>query len=155
MEDINLFVMMDDEPARCKSRVETVRGNASEQGIPLAYYQGLDDIHFHLFMTMMKKKISKAIVLSWGQYNDANVCQKLFQDVIAGTRTPPQVADVDSSEVVDPSPSTYTYETAAEIIEFYNFMSANNEVRAPLLIQYRVRHRRLTVTLCRRLLLSA
>jgi hypothetical protein len=36
---IHLFVFLNDEPARCKLRVEQNRKNPSEQNIPLPYYE--------------------------------------------------------------------------------------------------------------------
>src|SRR5690606_26856185 len=40
LSDIDLFVLMNDEPENCKYRIETQRKNESEQGIPISYYEG-------------------------------------------------------------------------------------------------------------------
>lgn len=37
LQDISFFVFLNDEPERCKYRVEHQRGNQSEQGIPLRF----------------------------------------------------------------------------------------------------------------------
>jgi len=50
-------------------------------GIPLAYYEGLDDMHFHIMVNMLMKKISKVLVLTWGQYDNPTEMQMLFADV--------------------------------------------------------------------------
>lgn len=123
MDDIDLFVFMDDEPARCKNRVETMRKNPSEQGIPIEYYQGLDDIHFHIFIEMMIKRVSKVVVVTWGEYDDAVASQTVFQSIIEGKRQSPTVGRVDLSQINDPSPNSLVYETDSDILSFYSLIS--------------------------------
>lgn len=124
MNDIDLFVFMDDEPSRCKERVENLRKNPSEQGIPIDYYNGLDDIHFHIFIEMMIKKAAKVAVVTWGEYNDPQGSQKLFQSLIDGSRLSPAVKRVDTTETADPSPNSLVYETEADVLSFYDTISA-------------------------------
>lgn len=93
LTDIHLFVLLNDEPARCKWRVEQSRKNPSEQGIPLSYYEGIDDIHFYLFVfKLMVDRIRPAIVINWGQYHDAEKTMRLIRSVLDGSRKPPAVS---------------------------------------------------------------
>jgi hypothetical protein len=62
--------------------------NPSEQGIPLAYYEGLDDVHYHFFITMMKKKSLKVVVAAWGHYNDADWSHTMFANVRTSRKPP-------------------------------------------------------------------
>lgn len=91
LKDVKLFVWMNDEPERCKWRVESQRAHASEKHIPLAYYQGIDDIHFHLFMRILQLNLCPILVQSWGMYDQAEVCKNIYQDVIEGKQDLPKV----------------------------------------------------------------
>jgi deoxyadenosine/deoxycytidine kinase len=122
MNDIDLFVFMDDEPKRCKDRVEHLRKNPSEQGIPIDYYNGLDDIHFHIFVEMMIKNVSKVVVVTWGEYDDPVGTQNLFQSIIQGKKRSPIVGRVDISEISDPSPNSLVYETESDLMTFYGLI---------------------------------
>lgn len=73
LKDIDLFVFLDDEPVLCKERVENGRQNASEQNIPLSYYEGLDDIQFHTVTQLLSKTDSRAIVKRFGEYDEPSV----------------------------------------------------------------------------------
>lgn len=39
LADVHCYVLLNDEPRHCKFRVERHRGNKSEEGIPLSYYE--------------------------------------------------------------------------------------------------------------------
>ena len=39
LADVHCYVLLNDEPRHCKFRVEHHRGNKSEEGIPLPYYE--------------------------------------------------------------------------------------------------------------------
>lgn len=70
LSDIHLFVLLNSEPAECKRRAETARGNKEESGIPLAYYEGIDDMHFFTFVQLVEQKLSpRVLVLNWGEYD--------------------------------------------------------------------------------------
>jgi len=116
LKDISFFVFLNDEPERCKYRVEHQRGNQSEQGyssfqvvirfrvrdflsaetgIPLSYYEGLDDIHFDLFLRVMSTDALPVLVLSFGDYDDPVYCRELFADVYSGKVATPRAQFVE------------------------------------------------------------
>jgi len=117
---INCFILLDDEPENCKYRVEKLRGNKSESDIPLSYYEGIDDIHFSLFVDhLMPLKLVKVLVLSWGQYNDPKGVWDLVLAVIGGVKEEPTVTNIQTlPEKRDPS--HYIYTSTEDIMEFYN-----------------------------------
>jgi hypothetical protein len=45
LSDVSCYILLDDEPAQCKERVELSRGNESESGIPLSYYEVWACVH--------------------------------------------------------------------------------------------------------------
>jgi deoxyadenosine/deoxycytidine kinase len=67
-EKIQLVVLLDDEPEACKQRVSGERRNDSEQGIPLNYYQGLDDVHFWMMLQLWRCRAVPTLVLNWTDY---------------------------------------------------------------------------------------
>lgn len=139
IKDIQLFVLMNDEPARCKTRVEVNRKNASEQGIPLSYYEGLDDIHFHMFLEMLKHKVGKVIIQPWGEYDDAEACRRLYEDVIHGHRECPSI--VHFAPGIKPNPSkvdssVLVYQNSNQIIENYNLIGSARDAEISELAQY-------------------
>jgi deoxyadenosine/deoxycytidine kinase len=48
-------------PTVCKSRVENMRKNKSENGIPLDYYERLDSMHFNVFVLHLMRKMNKSV----------------------------------------------------------------------------------------------
>jgi len=76
---VDCYVLLNDEPASCKYRVENLRANQSESSIPLTYYENIDDIHYSLFVDhLLPLKIVKILFLTWGQYNDPKAIWELL-----------------------------------------------------------------------------
>lgn len=71
-KNVSMFVFLDDEPIHCKKRVEELRKNPSEDGIPLDYYTGIDDVHFFVCMKLCASENAKVTILNWGRYDDPN-----------------------------------------------------------------------------------
>lgn len=72
LKDVTHLIMLDDAPEACKQRVECVRRNPLESGIPLSYYEAIDDVYFFLIRSLLhcphfRHKLS---VFRWGQYDD-------------------------------------------------------------------------------------
>jgi deoxyadenosine/deoxycytidine kinase len=131
LKDVQLFVLMNDEPARCKTRVEVNRKNASEQGIPLSYYEGLDDVHFHMFIELLRSRVAKVIVQPWGEYDDAESCRALYEDAISGRTILPTVIDEPSGLRVSSlrsSESVLVYKNDKEIVKQYQLISSAHTV---------------------------
>jgi hypothetical protein len=92
LANIGLFVYLYDTPALCKARVEHFRKRDSELGIPLNYYEGIDDIHFFLFVFKLFSDPHRlTVVLNWGQYRDSLTTLSLFQSILDGRIKPPTV----------------------------------------------------------------
>lgn len=87
---IDYFVFLEDAPAACKRRVEEVRGNASEAGIPEDYYRTLDDLHFNAMIGLASNGAGqKVVVLPWGTYDTAAaVEERIRARASARTATP-------------------------------------------------------------------
>jgi len=67
--ELSAILLLDDEPKNCKERVEVLRQHPSEKDIPLWYYEGIDDIHFSVFIRLFELCPEKIITLRWGQYH--------------------------------------------------------------------------------------
>jgi deoxyadenosine/deoxycytidine kinase len=136
LKDIGLFVYLNDEPAQCKFRVEQHRKNDSEQGIPLPYYEGIDDMHFHLFIFKLFTNPNRsAVVLNWGQYNDAENTLDLFRNVLDGKIKAPTVqivskADVQAAKAASRrSDASYKfYKTEAEILAAFEEIKGEDQI---------------------------
>jgi deoxyadenosine/deoxycytidine kinase len=76
IDETDLFILLDDEPEKCMQRVIKERGNDEEKGIPLEYYEGIDDVHFHIFIKLFSNGVrqTKFSVVRWGDYDN----EKLF-----------------------------------------------------------------------------
>lgn len=100
LKDIGLFVYLYDEPSECKFRVERIRKHESEKNIPLSYYEGIDALHFFVFIfKVFTNPQRRAIVLAWGQYHDARNTLDLFRKVLAGDVQTATVAIVSITDV--------------------------------------------------------
>lgn len=71
VSEMNRILLLDDEPAHCKKRCEEVRCNPEEHGIPLAYYEGLDDMHFAIFVKLFELIPGRVEVMQWNTYENA------------------------------------------------------------------------------------
>jgi hypothetical protein len=100
LSSISCYVLLNDEPANCKKRVENLRCNESESSIPLAYYQGIDDVHFHLFVKcLMPKLIAPILVINWGDYDNEKYLWDSLAKVMTGDKITPSVfVDADISK---------------------------------------------------------
>lgn len=141
LKDIQLFVLMNDEPSRCKTRVEVNRKNASEQGIPLPYYEGLDDIHFHVFVELLRSKCAKVLIQPWGEYDDAELCKSIYEDAIYGRSALPSIVDepagLNLSMLTSSDPSVLIYKNDEEVNTQYKLLSSAHSVAIDALRAYK------------------
>lgn len=87
LADMDLIVMLDDAPESCKWRVQRIRSNPNEDGIPLDYYAGLEDVHIMLLMQLMLESSplnNKVLVQRWEQYDNAQACLDTYHRLLAG-----------------------------------------------------------------------
>eukprot|EP01114_Cavostelium_apophysatum_P024220 TRINITY_DN941_c0_g1_i2.p1 TRINITY_DN941_c0_g1~~TRINITY_DN941_c0_g1_i2.p1 ORF type:complete len:455 (+),score=146.94 TRINITY_DN941_c0_g1_i2:428-1792(+) len=131
LKDINCFTLLNDEPAQCKFRVEQHRKNESEQGIPLSYYEGIDDMHYNVFIKLLSEKCGPTLVLNWGEYNDSKTTLSLIKAVANGEKRTPDVKFV-SFEAISELPKKgakhFIYTKAKEIVERYDEMKEMGEI---------------------------
>lgn len=120
LKDIDLFVLLNDEPINCKYRIEHCRGNKSEQGIPISYYEGLDDIHFHIFLSIMKSKMSKVLVQQWGDFQNASSAKRIYADI---TNNVIEVPSIYHEKKVDKVVDSLVYEGPECIMAAYEEVS--------------------------------
>jgi len=123
LAEVSCYVLLNDEPSQCKNRVENHRGNESESSIPLAYYEGIDDIHFDIFVRrLMPKKISKVLTLTWGQYDSEEVLWTMLNRVVTGNLIPSSVFYVTKEEMNNlslDSPCIHIYRSEKDILHSY------------------------------------
>lgn len=91
LKDIHLFVFLNSEPADCKQRAETVRGNKEESNIPLAYYEGVDDMHFYSLVQLREQKLARVLILNWGEYDSVEQVLPRLQNALLRDGPQPQV----------------------------------------------------------------
>lgn len=125
LKNVHLYVYLQDEPANCKNRVEYGRQNVSEQAIPLEYYQGLDDIHFHILVNiLLMHKLAKVCIKRWSTYDNAEQCMGEFLDAIDTLHKLPSVTLV-SNIPHDLSPQQRVYRSADDILQAYDDIKCN------------------------------
>lgn len=99
LSSISCYVLLNDEPSNCKDRVENLRCNESESSIPLSYYEGIDDVHFHLFVKcLLPKKIAPILVVNWGNYDNEKLLWESLAAIMTGETVTPNVFIVDKAE---------------------------------------------------------
>eukprot|EP01125_Pyxidicula_operculata_P019583 TRINITY_DN710_c0_g1_i2.p2 TRINITY_DN710_c0_g1~~TRINITY_DN710_c0_g1_i2.p2 ORF type:complete len:385 (+),score=69.95 TRINITY_DN710_c0_g1_i2:1410-2564(+) len=141
---VDCYVLLNDEPYNCKYRVENIRGNKSESQIPLPYYEGIDDMHFALFVEhLMPKKIVPIHVTTWGQYNEPKALWQTCIDVVQGKHKMPEVTYLTSLPETLAS-NHFKYNTESDILEFYKHIKAlpNNNLFAQTVEMEEARNRK-------------
>lgn len=127
-DSVSIFLYLDDHPDRCKQRTEK-RGVKAEREIPIDYYTGIDDIHFHVFTRIIiPYRIEIPVVIaSWEQYE----CKDLTDDYVhewlqgvlqsAGCR-------IGYIEKRPQDPECVVYDTEDDIIRMYNSVYRDGEI---------------------------
>jgi hypothetical protein len=121
------------QPANCKWRVEHQRGNPSERGIPLSYYEGIDDIHFSIFLELLSKNLAKVVILNWGDFHDAEQVHNRLSSVLSGQSPTGSLVFVDQVHPEGSSNhgSLIVYSTPEDIEKAYNELK---EQKDPVII---------------------
>lgn len=83
-QSLQRVVYLDDSPEACRQRALDERGHSEEQGIPMWYFHGLDQMHFHVLGQLLaanhaKKNVPEVCVLTFDQIRDDGV--SAFQHV--------------------------------------------------------------------------
>jgi deoxyadenosine/deoxycytidine kinase len=115
---IQVFALLYDEPASCKRKLEIVRGNKSEQGIPIEYYEGIDDVHFALFLELLQIDEVKVTILNWGEYEDAREVLDYIKEVNQASVNLPKVMKVNTERGFDLMYSHYCSTQADSVSVF-------------------------------------
>jgi len=83
IDTVDVFVFLDDEPENCKRKVENERKHEAENAILLSYYEGIDDLHFAIYLKLMSTT-TKVVVTTWDQYKIyTNAKQTIFENLIS------------------------------------------------------------------------
>ncbi len=107
------ILLLDDDPAHCKQRCEEVRKNPEEFGIPLSYYEGLDDMHFTIFMQLFQLRPGAVDVMVWSDYEDtAKVTARLSAHPTSSVK---QI----QGDLEDVPHDAIVYSTREQILEAY------------------------------------
>lgn len=83
-QTLQRVVYLDDSPEACHQRTLDERGHSEEQGIPIWYFHGLDQMHFHVLSQLLAakhhgKNVPEVCVLTFEQFRDDGVTA--FQSV--------------------------------------------------------------------------
>jgi hypothetical protein len=110
------------KPVACKFRVEQHRKNESEQGIPLPYYVGIDDIHFSILIALLEKRAARVLVKNWGDYRDEERVLRDIATVLHNDKLLPEVKFV--AHVPASSRNVFVYQTADQVRATYASITA-------------------------------
>jgi len=88
VRDVTVIVFLFDDPAECKRRVEEERQIAAEKGIPLSYYQQLEEMHFRVLLQLWEEQCPKTVVMDWQKYSGTQDPVKLILFTHADQRMP-------------------------------------------------------------------
>jgi hypothetical protein len=128
-------VYLYDAPANTNFASSTFEETSQRRGISLQYYEGIDDVFFCLFVFKLFTNPNRAaIVLNWGQNNDAQGTHFLFKRILSGEILPPKIQIVPKTDmrtaILAGTRSAVLfkyYETEEDIITAFNEIQA--EVR--------------------------
>lgn len=81
-QSLRRVVYLDDSPEACRQRALDERGHSEERDIPLWYFHGLDQMHFHVLRQLLatQGKVPEVCVLTFAQFRD---------DTLAFSSVPP------------------------------------------------------------------
>lgn len=102
-EGVGDVVYFSDSPINCKARAdrrEKQRGTGRSP-IPLGYFEGLDDLHFHQALHLAASKLARVHIFEWGTYD--NVHDVIDRINVPPTEWPPVsfVAEDRAQELID------------------------------------------------------
>lgn len=127
LKEVGLFVLLNSEPVDCKRRAESVRGHKEESGIPLSYYQGIDDMHFYTFVFgLIEQQLSKVLILNWGEYDTNEQVLPRLEAALQRDAPQPRVDRIPHA----PSASAtgklgvLTYKTDQDVLSSYSVLSS-------------------------------
>jgi deoxyadenosine/deoxycytidine kinase len=123
MRPLSLIVMIDDEPSRCKYRAEHWRANQSEQGIPLAYYKGLDDIHFYMMTKLFEATPEKTMIQLWSLDQNPSLLLEQYRRKIEGTTRTNWLKRMNEKKVLEHAREWKIYSDETLVMAMYNDLS--------------------------------
>jgi deoxyadenosine/deoxycytidine kinase len=120
-KEINLFVLLNSQPVECKRRVEQQRCNKEESGIPLSYYEGIDDLHFYSFIQLIEQKLARVAILHWGEYDHAKETLARLEAALTDDATQPRIERLDHAPPANFAnrPDTLIYRTVQDVMDAY------------------------------------
>jgi deoxyadenosine/deoxycytidine kinase len=122
LKEIKLFVLLNSEPEDCKRRAESVRGRKEESGIPLPYYQGIDDMHFYTFIQLIEQKLSKVLILNWGEYNSSKQVLSRMETALQQDAAQPRVERLPNTPPASAlgRPGVQLYKSEQDVLSAYD-----------------------------------
>lgn len=125
LQVVDCYVLLNDEPENCKYRVENLRGNKSESNIPMAYYEGIDDIHFALFVQrLIPLRLAPVVVLTWGQYHDPKILWNYFLEIVAKKKEGCKVDVLQALPSEIDTKTQFVYDSEDSIVQVYELIKS-------------------------------
>lgn len=117
LKDIHLFTFLNSEPVDCKRRAEDVRGNKEESGIPLSYYEGIDDMHFYSIVQLIEQNLARVLILHWGEYHSTDQVLPRIEAAVRGDSAQPKIERIPHAPPVQASvrQGTVIYRSASDV----------------------------------------
>lgn len=122
LKEIHLFVLLNNEPSNCKRLAENARCNKEEFGIPLPYYQGIDDMHFYAFVSgLIEQQLGKVLILNWGEYNSTEEVIPRLEAALKQGAPQPKVERIPHNLPANAAgrPGTLIYKTDQDVLSAY------------------------------------
>lgn len=128
LKDVDLFILLNGDPSHCKLRNDNGI-QETEKGIPESYYEGLDDIYFHVFINMMKHNISKVLIKGSQSLEDPKVKENFFTEIASNAVKVPCVYQ---HQKMDKVADSFFYEGESCIMAAYNEVVKDNDFTGPI-----------------------
>jgi len=139
-DKVDCVLYLDVAPETCFYRMTTLRQRPAEEGVPVAYLDGIDEVYFHLFIDWLGSRkggfydmnIGRAppvCVIRWNKFGCTRDVLEEIADTVDGIRKSP-VVEFTEKEATELNAEEYgrIFTTEAQLEEAYRELEEKDEI---------------------------